>query len=161
MIAAAVSMTALAADDRTLGEKTSDTLKKAGEKTKEAGRAVVEGTKEAGRAVADESKKAAEVVKDAVTPDADARRVDVALTDKKIELPMHIAAGKTAFVVRNNGSMRQNFQISGEGLEKRFLMDVAPNDSKTLNVDLKPGSYKVSIPDSKDARMTETTLTVK
>jgi hypothetical protein len=158
LIAAALSVTAYSADDKTIGDKTSDTLKKAGEKTKEAGRAVVDGTKEAGRAVADGTKKAVDVVKDAVTPDADAKRVDVTLADKRVELPKQVAAGKTAFVVKNNGAMKQNFEIRGEGMEKKFLTDVSPNDSKTLHVDLKPGTYKVHIPESNGP---ESTILVK
>lgn len=147
LLAAALSATAFGVDDRTIGEKTSDTLKKAGEKTKEAGRAVV-----------NETKKAVDVVKDAVTPDSDAKRVDVTLADKRVELPKQIAAGKTAFVVKNSGSMKQNFQIRGEGVDKHFMTDVDPNESKTLNIDLKPGTYKVHIPDSNGP---ETTLQVK
>lgn len=165
LIAAALSATAFSADDekrttdqRTIGEKTSDTLQKAGEKTKEAGRAVVEGSKEAGKAVVEGSKKAVDTVKDAVIPDADAKRVEVTLSDKRIELPGHVASGKTAFVVRNTGSLKQNFEIRGEGIEKKFLMDVAPNDTKTLHVDLKPGKYTVHMPEAKGS---ESILMVK
>ncbi len=158
LLAAALSVTALGADDKTIGEKTSDTLKKAGDKTKEAGRAVVDGTKEAGRAVADGTRKAVDIVKDAVTPDADAKRVDVTLANKRVELAKQVAPGKTAFVVKNDGSMKQNFQIRGEGIDKKFLTDVDPNDTKTLRVDLKPGTYKVHVPDSNGP---ETTILVK
>jgi hypothetical protein len=140
-------MTAIGAEDKTLGEKTSDTLKKAGEKTKEAGRAVGEATK-----------KTVDTIKDAVTPDADAKRVDVTLGDRRVEMPKQVAPGKTAFVVKNGGSMKQNFEIRGQGVEKKFMMDLAPNDSKTLHLDLKPGTYKVHIPES---NAPETTLHVK
>lgn len=158
LVAAALSMTAIGAEEKTLGEKTSDTLKKAGEKTKEAGRAVVDGTKEAGKAVGEATKKTYDTVKDAVIPDADAKRVDVTLGDRRVEMPKEVAAGKTAFVVKNGGSMKQNFEIRGQGVEKKFMMDLAPNDSKTLHVDLKPGTYKVHIPESSGP---ETTLHVK
>lgn len=164
LAAAALSATAFSADEkratdqRTIGEKTSDALQSAGEKTKEAGRAVVEGGKDAGQAVVAGTKKAVDTVKDAVMPDADAKRVDVTLADKHIDLPKHIPAGKTAFVVKNSGSKGQNFEIKGEGLEKKFFLDVSPNDSKTLNIDLKAGTYTVHIP---DAASSETTLLVK
>lgn len=154
-LAVALSVTAVAVDekrpgdDKTLGEKTSETLKKAGEKTKDAGRAVVEGTKEAGRAAAEGSRKAADAVKDAVTPDADAQRVEVTLNEERIEVPKEIAAGKTAFVVRNNGSKKQNFHIAGHGVDKKFMTAVDPNESKTLHVNLKPGTYQVQFPDRK------------
>jgi len=80
---------------------------------------------------------------------------------------MSLAGGATSFivfenssgvVVKNGGSMKQNFEIRGQGVEKKFMMDVAPNDSKTLHVDLKPGTYKVHIPETNGP---ETTLLVK
>jgi uncharacterized cupredoxin-like copper-binding protein len=123
------------AEEKTLGEKTADTLGKAKEKTKEAGRAVVDGTKKAAAAVAD-----------AVTPDKDAHRVDVKLADHRIELPKKVAPGKTAFVVTNAGTTKHNFEVEGQGLEKKFMLDLAPNETKTLHVELKPGTYKLSCP---------------
>ncbi|QIF02363.1 cupredoxin domain-containing protein [Roseimicrobium sp. ORNL1] len=136
LLAAAVpAVTAQEAkSEKTLGQKTADALEKAGEKTKEAGKALMDSTK-----------KTAEAVKDAVTP-ADARRVEVRLIDHKIEMPQQLAAGKTAFIVTNGGSAKHNFEIEGQGMEKKFLTDVGPNETKTLHVDLKPGSYKVYCP---------------
>ena len=93
-----------------------------------------------------ETKKAAETVKDAVTPSADARKVEVTLTNNHIEMPRDVAAGKTAFVVHNNGHAKQNFKIEGQGVDKSFFLAIEPNDSKTLELDLKPGDYKVFVP---------------
>src|SRR5688572_6157842 len=121
--------------DRTLGEKTESTLEKAGEKTKDVG-----------RAIADTTKKAADAVVDAVTPDKDARKVEVTLREHKIEMPKQVDAGKTAFVVRNIGKEKHNFEIAGEGIEKKFLASVDPNETKVLHIDLKPGNYKVFCP---------------
>jgi uncharacterized cupredoxin-like copper-binding protein len=121
--------------DKSLGEKTAETLGKAGEKTKDAGRAVV-----------DTTKKAANAVVDAVTPDKDAHKVDVKLVEHRIEMPKTVAAGKTAFVVHNTGKEKHNFQIEGEGIDKTFLAAVSPDDTKVLHVDLKPGTYKVYCP---------------
>jgi uncharacterized cupredoxin-like copper-binding protein len=136
VVAAALALCAAqAAEEKTLGEKTSDTLEKAKEKTKEAGRAVASGTKQA-----------VEAVKDAVTPDADARKVDVTLTENHIAMPKHLEPGKTAFVVRNTGKEKHNFEIEGQGIEKKFLTSLDPDESKTLHVDLKPGTYKVFCP---------------
>jgi uncharacterized cupredoxin-like copper-binding protein len=138
-------------DQKSLGQKTTETLEKAKDKTVEAGRIVAEDTK-----------KAAGVVKDAVTPDADARKVDVTLTEHNIDMPRQIAPGKTAFVVRNNGKERQNFKIEGQGLEKEFIIAVAPNDTKTLSVELKPGDYKVFVPEKESSsRGNEIGLRVK
>jgi uncharacterized cupredoxin-like copper-binding protein len=137
LLATALSTGVALGDDnnKTLGEKTSETLEKAKDKTVEAGRAIAEDTK-----------KAATTVKDAITGETGARKVEVTLTERHIEMTNEIPAGKTAFVVRNNGNERQNFKIEGEGLDKEFMIAVAPNDTKTLNVDLKPGDYKVFVP---------------
>src|SRR4030095_16063352 len=83
---------------------------------------------------------------DAVTPDKEARKVDVTLTEHKINMPKSISAGKTAFVVTNNGKDKHNFEIEGQGLDKKFMLNIAPNDTKTLHVELKPGTYKVICP---------------
>ena len=150
------------AEDKTIGEKTSDALGKAKDKTIEAGRAVVDTSKEAGRAVADGSKKAAEAVKDAVMPDKDANRVEVKLDEHRIDLPKSVAPGKTAFVVTNSGSKKHNFEVEGQGLEKKFMMDLGPNETKTLHVELKAGTYKVFCPMEGHAEKGMTTdLTVK
>jgi len=136
IIAAALStVPAFGAEEKTLGEKTSETLGKAAEKTKEAGRAAVDATKSAATAV-----------KDAVTPDRDAQKVEVTLTEHRIEMPRAIPAGKTAFVVTNSGKMKHNFEVEGQGIEKKFLATVDPSETKTLHVDLKPGNYKVFCP---------------
>lgn len=153
LLAAALSTgVALGADkDKSLGEKTSETLGKVKDKTVEAG-----------KVIADDTKKAATSVKDAVMPDKDARKVDVTLTERHIQMDREIPAGKTAFVVRNNGKERQNFKIEGNGLEKEFMIAVAPNDTKTLNVDLKEGDYKVFVPmPGKDSEPKGHELTLK
>ena len=142
-----------ASDNKSLGEKTSETLGKAKDKTVEAGRVIAEDTK-----------KAATTVKDAVMPDSDARKVDVTLTERRIEMDREIPRGKTAFVVRNNGKERQNFKIEGQGLDKEFMIAVAPNDTKTMHVDLKPGDYKVFVPmpgKDSEAKGSELSLRVK
>jgi len=132
--------------EKTLGEKTSENLEKAKDATVDAGRAAAEATKDAARAAADATKRAAETVKDAVTPDPDARKIDVRLVEHKIEMPMQIDSGKTAFVVTNAGATKHNFEISGQGLDKKFVLDLAGGETKTLHADLKPGTYKVSCP---------------
>ena len=156
LLAAALSTGVALGDDnnKILVEKTSETLEKAKDKTVEAGRVIAEDTK-----------KAATTVKDAITGEtADARKVEVTLTEKHIEMTSEVPAGKTAFVVRNNGNERQNFKIEGRGLDKEFMIAIAPNDTKTLNVDLKPGDYKVFVPapgHKEEPKGTELSLKVK
>jgi uncharacterized cupredoxin-like copper-binding protein len=151
-----------AAEEKTIGEKTGQVIDKTVEKSKELGRKTVEKTKEAGRAVAEGTKKATAAAKDAVTSDSDARKVDVTLSEHKIDMPMQLASGKTAFVVRNAGKYEHSFEIAGEGLDKKFLLAVDPNETKTLDVDLKPGTYKVRCPvKGHEAKGMEASLTVK
>ena len=121
--------------DKTLSERAGETLDKAAESTKRAGRAAV-----------DTTKKAAGAVTDAVTPDKDVREINVRLIDDKIQMPKQIESGKTAFVVTNAGNKKHNFEIEGQGLDKKFFLNVDPNETKTMKVDLKPGDYKVSCP---------------
>lgn len=141
---------AIAAEEKTFSEKAGETLDKAAQKTKEAG-----------RAVADTTRKAAESVADAVTPDADARKVEVTLTEHKINMPKSLTSGKTAFVVTNSGKDKHNFEIEGQGIEKKFMMGLGPNDTKTLHVDLKPGNYKVFCPVGDHAEEMKMDIVVK
>jgi uncharacterized cupredoxin-like copper-binding protein len=122
-------------EEKTLGEKTSETLDKAKEKTKEAG-----------RAVADTTKKAADAVVDAVTPESDARRVEVKLSESDIDMPKKLKPGKTAFVVYNAGKEKHNFKVEGEGIDKKFILAVGPTETKVLHMDLKAGTYNAYCP---------------
>jgi hypothetical protein len=141
LLAAALSAGPVLGDDQTpqsqksFGQKTADTLEKAKDKTVDAGRSVV-----------NETKKAGETIKDTVLPGSNARKVDVTLTEHRIEMPRELSAGKTAFVVHNDGKEKQNFKIEGPGLDREFMIPVGPNESKTLDVDLKPGEFKVIVP---------------
>jgi hypothetical protein len=44
-------------------------------------------------------------------------------------------------------SEKHNFRVEGPGMDKQFMLDIAPNDSKVLHMDLKPGSYKAFCPE--------------
>src|SRR4051794_24976137 len=139
MVAAALSMAGAVENknDKSLTEKTSETLSKAGEKTKDAGKSLVNGTK-----------KAVDGLVDAVTPDTDARKVDVKLTDNHLGMPAKLEPGKTAFVVKNEGKEKHGFEVTGEAMEKRFFMPLAPGESKVLHMNLKPGKYKAFAPEN-------------
>jgi archaellum component FlaG (FlaF/FlaG flagellin family) len=148
--AAAFSFTA-AQDKTTTGEKAKELLKKAEDKTVAAGHAVVNGTKKAGRAIAD-----------AVTPDSDAAKVEVNINDSDISLPQKVGAGKTAFLVKNTGKEKHNFRIQGKGVDEKFLLDVAANDTKVMHVQLKPGTYEITCPTkAKQGDPMKHTLTVE
>ncbi len=119
-------------NEKTVSEKTAEVW----DKTKET-------TKDAGNAIADKTKKAVSAVEDAIDkPDADAHKVNVSVTDGGIDMPKSLKPGKTAFIVKNTGKEKHNFEIEGKNLEKSFWLAIGPGDTKTMQVDLKPGTYE-------------------
>ncbi len=114
------------------------------EKTAEVWDKTKEVAKETGEVIADQTKKAVAAVEDAIEkPDADAKKVNVQITDSGIQMDQSLPAGKTAFTVKNTGKEKHNFEIEGPNLEKSFWLAIAPGDSKTMQVDLKAGTYEV------------------
>jgi plastocyanin len=100
-------------------------------------------TKEVTRDVVDKTAKAVEKIESSVDrPDADANRVDVTITEKGVQMPKTLKPGKTAFVVKNGGKEKHNFEIEGPRLDKSFWFAVAPNATKTMQVNLEPGTYE-------------------
>src|SRR6266404_5588445 len=106
----------------------------------------VRGTEKAARTVAHGVKKAADTVEDAFTPDSDARRVDVTITEDRIDMPTQLRPGKTAFVVKNAGKTAQNFQVEGRSVDRKFVAAPNPGQTKVLHVYLKRGTYSVYSP---------------
>jgi len=122
----------------------------------------VRGTKRAAQTVAHGVKRAADKVEDALTPDSDARRVDVTLAEDKIDVPTHLESGKTAFVVKNEGPTRQNFEVSGRSVDRKFVNAPNPGETKVLHVTLKPGTYTIySTGKNGEKRTRRTTLRVR
>src|SRR5438309_3996719 len=106
----------------------------------------VRGTEKAARTVAHGVKNAADTVEDAVTPDSDARRVDVTVTDDRIDMPAQLKPGKTAFVVKNAGKTTQNFEVEGRSVDRKFGAAPNPGETKVLHVILKRGTYTAYSP---------------
>ena len=106
----------------------------------------VRGTEKAARTVAHGVKKAADTVEDAFTPDSDARRVDVTITENRIDMPTQLRPGKTAFVVKNAGKTAQNFEVEGRSVDRKFVAAPNPGQTKVLHVYLKRGTYSVYSP---------------
>jgi hypothetical protein len=125
-------------------------------------RSTVRGTKQAAETVAHGAKKAADTVADALTPDEDARRVDVTVSDDHIDMPTRLKPGKTAFVVKNAGKTTQNFEVEGRNIDRKFATAPNPGQTKVLHVNLKRGTYTAYSPGKeKDKRTAEVTLRVK
>src|SRR5215471_16498685 len=76
-------------------------------------------TKDAAQTVAHGVKKAADKVGDALTPDPDARRVDVTVNDGEVNMSSDLEAGKTAFVVKNEGKTTSNFEITRGDINRK------------------------------------------
>jgi uncharacterized cupredoxin-like copper-binding protein len=72
--------------------------------------------------------------------------VEVKLTEYKIEMPALIGAGATTFDVTNTGNETHGFEIEGNGIEKALKPRLKKGENGSLQVDLKPGAYKVYCP---------------
>jgi uncharacterized cupredoxin-like copper-binding protein len=76
-------------------------------------------------------------------------------TEFKIALPkVAVHAGRVSFDVQNDGKIPHDLVVEGNGIdEKTPLLDAG--QSKTLSVDLKPGTYDLycSVPGHKEAGM--------
>ena len=72
--------------------------------------------------------------------------VEVKLTEYKIEMPTLIGTGATTFNVTNTGNETHGFEIEGNGIEKALKPRLKKGENGSLQVDLKPGTYKVYCP---------------
>ena len=77
---------------------------------------------------------------------AQANVVQVELTEFEIRMPNELPAGATTFEVTNVGSIEHNFEVEGQGIEREFEQNLQPGETKTLEVDLQPGTYEVYCP---------------
>src|SRR6266480_3734291 len=131
-------------------EKAANVAEVAVETAKNVGHKVVKGTKEVVHKVVG-----------AVTPDPDARRVDVTLSDDKIDMPTSVEPGKTEFVVKNAGNEKHNFLVRGQDGTHKFTVDLQPNETKVLHVQMKRGTYTAYSPVNGNRKKgTETTVKI-
>jgi uncharacterized cupredoxin-like copper-binding protein len=72
--------------------------------------------------------------------------VEVKLTEYKIEMPGLIGAGATTFNVTNTGNETHGFEIEGNGIKKALKPRLKKGENGSLQVDLKPGTYKLYCP---------------
>jgi uncharacterized cupredoxin-like copper-binding protein len=82
----------------------------------------------------------------AAVPDTAEGSVEVKLLEYKIEMPDSVGAGATTFKVTNTGEKTHGFEIEGNGIEKALKPRLKKGGSGSLQVDLKPGTYKVYCP---------------
>jgi uncharacterized cupredoxin-like copper-binding protein len=93
-----------------------------------------------------ESQGSADTKTAAAVPDTAKDSVEVKLTEYKIEMPASVRAGATRFKVTNTGDETHGFEIEGNGIEKALKPRLKKGESGSLQVDLKPGTYKVYCP---------------
>jgi uncharacterized cupredoxin-like copper-binding protein len=82
----------------------------------------------------------------ASSPASAGQPVTVNLTEWKIEMPNSLPAGATTLKITNAGKETHNLKIQGNGLQKALSKNLKPGESGELQVDLKPGTYKVYCP---------------
>lgn len=88
--------------------------------------------------------------------------VQVSLVDFEIDMPMTLPAGSTVFEVTNDGTSEHNFEVEGQGMEEVFPQNVTAGETRTMQVDLQPGTYTVYCPvDDHRSQGMEVTLTVE
>ena len=121
----------LEAQEKSVSQKTSEVWNKTKATTKDVSRKVAKTTR-------DTVNRVEAAVRE---PDADARKVAVKVNAKGVHMPRSLSAGKTAFVVTNTGKEAHNFEIEGSGMDKSFWFALGPNQTKTMQVDLRPGTY--------------------
>jgi uncharacterized cupredoxin-like copper-binding protein len=93
-----------------------------------------------------ESQGSADTKTAATVPDSAKGAVEVKLTEYKIEMPASVSTGATTFKVTNTGEETHGFEIEGNGIEIALKPRLKKGESGSLQVDLKPGTYKVYCP---------------
>lgn len=80
--------------------------------------------------------------------------VEIKLTGSEIMMPGSITTAQKTLTVINNGSEIQTFKIEGTGLDQKLEASLKPGETKTLQVRLKPGTYKVTFGITRDLVVT-------
>jgi hypothetical protein len=121
----------------------------------------VDTAKNVGHKVVRGTKRVVHRVADAVTPESDARRVDVTVSDDRIDMPSSIQPGKTAFVVHNAGNKTHNFEVDGDAGDYEFEHQLRPGQTKVLHVRVTKGPCTIRSLGSQPHKERSMTLTVR
>jgi uncharacterized cupredoxin-like copper-binding protein len=87
--------------------------------------------------------------------DSEQATTEVSLTEYEIEMsnPLYaieeltsFPAGSQTFRVTNNGTTEHNFEVEGEGIEEAFETNLSPGETRTMQLNLEPGTYVVYCP---------------
>ena len=84
----------------------------------------------------------------ATTPPTSAKTITISETDFKLDpSPVTIAsAGTYTFEAINNGGTDHALTVEGNGLAETRTDSIAPGQSASITVDLKPGTYRMYCP---------------
>jgi uncharacterized cupredoxin-like copper-binding protein len=94
-------------------------------------------------------------------PKPAARTQEVHLLEYSIHMPDTLSAGPVTFRIENAGKETHGFEIEGNDAAQS-IDQIQRGDTKTLDVDLKPGTYTVYCPvDGHKGKGMSKTVTVK
>jgi len=74
------------------------------------------------------------------------RTVPVAMDEFTYHMPAVMPAGPVTFKIENDGQLKHNIRIQGQGIDETFEEDIDPGDTKTMDLTLKPGTYDITCP---------------
>jgi hypothetical protein len=74
------------------------------------------------------------------------RNVTIRLLQGRLELPASVAAGEVILAVTNAGTEARGFKLAGPGLQRELRAPLAPGQTQTLAVNLRPGVYRLEAP---------------
>lgn len=74
------------------------------------------------------------------------QKVQVSVSDKNIEMPASLPAGKTLFTVTNTGKREHSFGIAGPAGDKVLEKTLKPGESGALELRLDSGTYRIYCP---------------
>ena len=81
--------------------------------------------------------------------------IEFRLTESDITMPASISAGQKSLKITNTSSATQSFKLEGSGLDQELVASLAPGETKTLQANLKAGSYKVIFGMTRELEVTQ------
>jgi hypothetical protein len=81
--------------------------------------------------------------------------LEIRLSESDIAMPASISAGQKSLKISNTSSAVQSFKIEGSGLDQELVASLQPGETKTLDVNLKPGTYKVTFGLTRELNVTQ------
>jgi hypothetical protein len=80
--------------------------------------------------------------------------IEVRLTDSEMTMPTSVPAGQKSLTITNTSQQMQHFKIEGAGLDTPVEAKLSAGETKTIQVNLKAGTYKVKFGSIKELNVT-------